>query len=152
MPPEPETPDEQRDLLLPGGRSVPRALLTFTASRSGGPGGQNVNKVNSKVTLTVALDDLAEHLPADALRRLPALAGQRLAGDRLVIAASDSRSQLTNRRACVSRLRDLLVAALHRPRVRRPTKPSAGSIQRRLDAKKRRGQTKRLRRGPRDES
>ncbi|MEM1099079.1 MAG: alternative ribosome rescue aminoacyl-tRNA hydrolase ArfB [Planctomycetota bacterium] len=134
------------DLALPGGRVLPRSALRFTASRSGGPGGQNVNKVNTKATLTVAADDLAAVLPADAMRRLPALAGQRWAGDRVVIAASDSRSLVTNRRACVTRLRELLVAALHRPRVRRPTRPSRGAIERRLEAKRRRSAIKQQRR------
>ncbi len=135
------------DVALPGGRVVPRSVLRFTASRSGGPGGQNVNKVNTKATLTVTADDLAAVLPGDAMRRLPGLAGQRWAGDRLVIAASDSRSLVSNRRACVARLRELLVAALHRPRVRRATKPSRGAIERRIEEKKRRGAIKRQRGG-----
>lgn len=150
MPVEPSEPDASRDLILPGGRSVPYALLNFSTSRSSGPGGQNVNKVNSKVTLTVSLDDLATCLPEDAMRRLPALAGQRCAADRLVISASDSRSQVANRRACMSRLRDLLVLACHRPRVRRATRPSKGAVQRRLDAKKQRGQAKQRRARPTD--
>ncbi len=140
--------DADGQLELPAGVSLPLSGMTFTASRSGGPGGQNVNKVNTKVTLTVPAALLEQHLPEHALRRLPAAAGARLAGDRLVIAASDSRSQVANRRACLARLRAILVEALHRPRTRRPTKPSRASVQRRLDQKKQRGQTKRLRQRP----
>ncbi len=138
-------------LELPAGVAIPLSGMTFTASRSSGPGGQNVNKVNSKVTLTVPLALLAAHLPGYAMRRLPLVAGSRLAGDpgdRIVIAASDSRSQLANRRVCVARLREVLIAALHRPPVRRKTKPSAGARQRRIDAKKQRGQIKQRRRKP----
>lgn len=125
---------------------LPRSALRFTASRSGGPGGQNVNKVNTKATLTVTAEDLSAVLPADAMRRLPGLAGQRWAGDRVVIAASESRSLVSNRRACIARLRELLIAALHRPCVRRATRPSRGAIERRLENKRRRSAIKRQRR------
>ncbi|MEM8781400.1 MAG: alternative ribosome rescue aminoacyl-tRNA hydrolase ArfB [Planctomycetota bacterium] len=145
--PPPSFDPHPEDVHLPGGRVLRRSALNFSASRSGGPGGQNVNKVNTKATLTVAAEELAAVLPGDAVRRLPGLAGHRWAGDRLVIAASDSRSLVSNRRACVARLRELLVAALHRPRVRRATRPSRGVTERRLDAKKRRGALKRQRRG-----
>ena len=126
-------------------------MLRYTASRASGPGGQNVNKVNSKVTLTISAEALAEHLPVFALRRLPEVAGRQLATEGLVIVSADSRSQLANRRACLVKLRALLIAAMHRPKVRRATRPSAGAERRRLEAKKRRSAIKRQRSARPDE-
>ena len=136
--------------VAPGVR-LPPAALSFTFSRGGGPGGQNVNKVNTRATLTVSLEDLAAVLTEPALLRLRDAAGRYLARDpdRLVIHASDSRSQLSNRRACLARLRGLLIHAQSRPRTRRPTRPSARARQRRLDHKKQRGQIKQQRQNPR---
>jgi len=81
------------------------------------------------------------------MRRLDVVAGRYLTQQGLQLSAEDSRSQHANRRACMERLRETLVEALRRPRVRKPTKPSAGSVRRRLDAKKRRGKIKQNRRG-----
>ncbi|MEM9882299.1 MAG: alternative ribosome rescue aminoacyl-tRNA hydrolase ArfB [Planctomycetota bacterium] len=141
-------PDGREDV-APGVRVDP-AALRFTFARAAGPGGQNVNKLNTAATLTVELDDLAEALPAWALRRLRGLAGQRLARDpdRLIIRSSRSRSQLVNRRDCLLKLRQLVVAAVDRPRVRRPTRPSAAAKRRRLEDKKHRARTKDRRRPP----
>ncbi len=134
------------------GRELPASALRYTFSRGGGPGGQNVNKVSTRATLTVHLDDLAEVLPGWAVRRLRRLAGSWLARDpdRLVISASDSRSQVANRKACVVKLRGLVVAALDRPKRRRATRPSAGAVRRRIEQKKQRGQRKAARQRDRD--
>lgn len=132
------------------GVALPDAAVTFTFSRSGGPGGQHANKTSTRATLTVPLAALGEVLPAWAMRRLVERAGPRLAGDRIMISAADSRSQIANRRACLLRLRQMVVEALNRPRRRRRTRPSAGAVQRRLDAKKQRGQRKHERRSGRD--
>jgi len=121
--------------------------LDFTFSRSGGPGGQNVNKVNSKATLTVSHAALERALPPYALRRLERVAGRYLTQEGVQIAADDSRSQHANRKACLDRLREVLIEAMHRPKVRKKTRPSKRSNQRRLDAKKQRGRIKRLRKG-----
>ena len=131
------------------GVSLPDAALQWTFSRGGGPGGQNVNKVNTRATLTVHIDDLTLVLPDWAIQRLLSQAGQRLAADpdRLVITAADSRSQHANRQACLMKLRDMIVRARNRPRRRKPTRPSAGSVRRRLESKKQRGQRKRERGG-----
>lgn len=128
------------------GVTLPEAALSFTFSRSSGPGGQNVNKVNTKATLTIALDDLAAALPAYAMRRLEAVAARYLNQDALQISAGDSRSQIANRRACMDRLREVIVEALRRPKPRKATRPSARAVQRRLDAKKHRGKIKASRR------
>ena len=120
------------------GVKLPPAALRYTFSRSGGPGGQHVNKVSTRVTLTVRLDDLAATLPAWALDRLVQHAGRRLARDpdRINLVCARSRSQYANRRACLLKLKEMLVDAMNRPRRRRPTRPPAGAIQKRLDAKK----------------
>jgi ribosome-associated protein len=131
------------------GRTLPADRLAFTFAKSGGPGGQHVNKTATAVTLTVPLDALAEVLPADALSRLRHQAGHRLAGDRLVIHAADSRSQHANRKACLLKLRRMIVEAMHRPRPRRPTRPSRGAKERRLQSKKQHGQRKAERRSNR---
>jgi len=146
MPPE----SEGNDIPVAPGICLPASALHFTFSRSGGPGGQNVNKLNTKATLTVRIEDLEGQLPDWALRRLLIHAGSRLAGeaDRLVIHDSSTRSQHTNRQACLAKLRMMLVEAMNRPKRRRPTKPSRSSIQRRLDSKRRRSMTKADRRGP----
>lgn len=133
--------------LAPGAR-LPRAALQYQFVRSGGPGGQNVNKLNTKAQLTVALDDLAEALDPGSFERLKRLAGRYLADDHLVIESQAHRSQIANRDACLEKLRDLVQRARHKPRPRRPTKPTRASRQRRLDHKKQRGQIKRNRKPP----
>ena len=130
--------------------ALPPSVLCFVFSRSGGPGGQNVNKTSTRATLTVQFDDLVPYLPTYARLRLPQLAGPYLAEGRLVIHASDSRSQYDNKRACLDKLAALLRRSLQRPRLRHKTKPTRGSIQRRLNHKSKRSQLKRGRSRPRD--
>ena len=128
--------------------SVPRAELTWRFSRSGGPGGQSVNTADSRVELRF---DLAgtDALPAPLKERALARLGSRLVDGALVVTAAEHRSQLQNRRAAEARLVALLSAAIAPPAPgRRPTRPSRNSVQRRIDTKKHRGQTKRLRRPP----
>ncbi len=138
------------DIAIAPGVWLPGAALRFTFSRSGGPGGQNVNKLNTKATLVVAVQDLEQVLPDWALKRLLIHAGSRLAGegDRIVIHDSSSRSQHANRQACLAKLRLMLVEAMNRPKRRRPTKPSRSAIERRLNDKRRRAKIKSDRRAP----
>lgn len=133
------------------GIELPESALCFTFSRSSGPGGQNVNKVNSRATLTVPMQALDAVLPPYAVRRLEVVAARYVTSQALQISAGDSRSQIANRRACLDRLREVLVEALRRPKRRKPTKPSARAMQRRIDAKKRRSKVKSLRQGKRGE-
>ncbi len=120
--------------------------MDFQFSRSGGPGGQNVNKVHSRAELTVALQ--AVHgLDMAGMARLSALAGMHLVhGDALRFTAEEHRSQKANKDACLERLHDLILRASIAPKVRRKTRPTRGSIERRLEGKRRDAETKRQRR------
>jgi ribosome-associated protein len=119
----------------------------FSACASGGPGGQHANKTATKAELRVRVNDLTG-MPRDALDRLRAAAGSRLTGDdELVITSDESRSLRANQQAVLERLRDLVRDALVRPRVRRKSKPSWGSVQRRLESKSHNAQRKRDRSG-----
>jgi len=136
---------------LAPGVTLPAAALRFRYTGSSGPGGQNVNKLNTKAVLTVQLDDLAKVLTPAAVQRLRRLAGHQLVGDAIVIAGDEHRSQVANRDACIERLRELVTKARRRPRKRKPTRPTRASKERRLEHKKQRGRIKRQRRGRHDE-
>jgi ribosome-associated protein len=111
-------------------------------ARGGGPGGQNVNKLNTKAELWVALATLSG-LDESARQRLAKLAGRRLTAAGEIHLSSDThRTQQMNRAAVFDRLRELIVAAQHQPKRRRKTRPTRASKQRRLDAKKLRGNIK----------
>jgi ribosome-associated protein len=127
---------------------VPASALRIQFARSGGPGGQNVNKVNTKAELWIALADLAPHLTDRAMMRLEQLAGRRLTKEgELHFTSETHRSQERNRLENLERLRELLVRAMVEPKVRRKSKPSKAAKQRRLDQKKRRGVIKARRQG-----
>lgn len=129
---------------------MPDDVLVFSFVASRGPGGQNVNKRATKAELRLRPERLG--VSAGVLSRLLALAGRRVSGEgELIITADESRSQEANRRACLDRLRDLLVRARTPPRPRRPTKPTRGSKERRIAAKQRRSGIKSARRRPHDE-
>jgi ribosome-associated protein len=133
------------------GLSVPEHVLRFSYIQSGGPGGQNVNKRATKAELRVNIADLP--LPEDARERLAGLAGRRMTeGGELLISSEEHRSQLRNRAACMERLRELVVQARVRPRRRRKTRPTRGSVERRLTEKKQTGERKRRRRSGGDDA
>lgn len=138
-----EPPADGKIELAPGVR-VPESALSFSFVSSGGPGGQNVNKRATKAELRVSLDAIPLH--GAARERLIDFSGRRLseAGE-IVIAADEHRSQGQNRSACLERLREILVQAMAVPKRRRKTRPSRGSIERRIEGKKRRGDTKKRR-------
>lgn len=128
------------------GLFVPEGWLRFSFARSGGPGGQNVNKVSSKARLAISLSDLQTVLSRGTFERMKEQAAMRIndAGE-LHITCEESRSQHANRAACLVKLREILVEAKRVPKIRRVTKPSKGAKQRRLESKKIRGDVKRQR-------
>jgi ribosome-associated protein len=128
--------------------SIPLEELELRASRASGPGGQGVNTTDSRVELRFDLAG-SPSLPPDlkdrAMRRL---ASRLDSSGRLRVVAQTQRSQLANRRDATERFAALLGAAVAAPRSRRPTRPGAAAAARRLEAKRQRAATKRLRQRP----
>ncbi|RBY89227.1 aminoacyl-tRNA hydrolase [Blastococcus sp. TBT05-19] len=141
----PAVDDASGDLPVTGSLVVPAGVLSWRFSRSSGPGGQGVNTADSRVELSVRpldLPGLSEHQQ----QRLAGRLGSRLVDGVLTIAASEHRQQLRNRQAARERMAAVLRAALAPPPPsRRRTKPTKGSQERRIQAKKQRGQLKKQR-------
>lgn len=122
--------------------AIPDEDFEWKFIRSSGPGGQNVNKVASAVQLRFLLPQNTS-LPVAVRNRLRRLAGQRINDDgTILISARSERSQEQNRREALERLAELVREALVEPKIRRKTRPTRASKERRIDAKKRRGNTK----------
>ena len=125
---------------------IPDGELRWRFSRSSGPGGQSVNTADSRVELSLDVAGTTGLGPVQRARALERLAG-RLVDGVLTVTASEERSQLRNREAARERLASILAEAVAPPPPnRRPTRPTRSAVERRLAEKRRRAQTKRLRR------
>lgn len=140
------------DLFLRDGRILPKDCFHLSFSRSGGAGGQHVNKTETKVDLRLDLTAAEAVLgPFDVARIREAMANRIDADGMLFVTASEHRSQFQNYEAALQRMVSLIAAALVRRRKRIATKPTRGSQRRRVEEKKHRGEIKKGRQGGRPE-
>ena len=138
---------ELRDLQISGRVVISVDLLSVRYSRSGGPGGQHVNKTESKADLRLDLARCVDVIGETRVAKIREHLKNRLDGDEnLQIVSSEHRSQAMNLEAALARMEKLIREALAPKKVRRKTKPSRASKQRRLDAKRQRSQVKKQRR------
>ncbi len=132
-------------------KSMPAGAVVLRGIRSPGPGGQNVNKLNTAIQMRVFVDRLTQ-LDVWSRTRLRQLAGNRLTRDgHLLIEAHEHRSQEANRREAWRRLEELIARARERPRARVATRPSRSQRARRVDSKKHRARVKEARQRPVDD-
>jgi ribosome-associated protein len=140
--------DDERVLFVPPSVRIPLAEFSFTFARSGGPGGQNVNKVNSKAVMrwrvleSPSLDERVRARFVEQNRHRMTDAGE------LLLTSQRFRDQPKNIQDCYEKLREMLARAVTQPKRRKPTRPTAGSRRRRLNDKRQRSETKQSRRRP----
>jgi len=132
-------------IVITGTVQIPENALEFSASRSGGPGGQHVNKTSTKVDIVLDIYE-SPYFTAEQKELIRRRLGSRISSDgRLRISAGEHRSQIMNKRAAVERLTGLLRMALIRQKPRKPTRTPARAHEKRLTAKKKRAEVKRSR-------
>ncbi len=129
-------------------RASIRAKARVDYARSGGPGGQNVNKVNSKAIARISLAEIEGLSQAEAEFARSRLAGRLTNEGELIVQAEEERDQARNKEAALARLGALVQGAAKIPKARKPTKPTRASRERRLAAKRERSESKGLRRRP----
>lgn len=141
-----DTPSFLPGIELGPGVWADRADLRFGFSRSSGPGGQNVNKVNTKTELRISLSAIHGMSHRAFSRFRDAIRNRISAEDEVIITSDTERTQDANRHACLKKLRAILTASLKEPKIRKKTKPSRASKERRIKAKKVRSEVKSVRR------
>ena len=144
----PKESQSESVIALGRGIHIKRDDLRYAFSRSGGPGGQNVNKLNTRAELRISVIDIIG-MNNIALDRLRTLAGRRLTkNDEIVIHAESSRSQLDNKNDSLDRLRELVTRAASAPKPRKKKKPTKAMIERRLEKKRKQSEKKTRRNHP----
>lgn len=134
------------ELEVEGGLRIPLREFSFSYARSSGPGGQNVNKVNTKVQLRWDVTHSPSLSEAVRQRFLDSF-GSRVTNDgELVLSSTRYRDQARNQEDCLEKLRQMLASVARPPKTRRKTKPTRGSVRRRLESKKRKSEKKEGRR------
>jgi ribosome-associated protein len=128
--------------------SLLQSELEFSASRSSGPGGQNVNKVNSKVTLKLDIQNSSILTDEEKVILLSKLASRLSTEGVLILTSQDKRSQLQNKEAAMAKLDTILAKAFEKRKARRATKPSKGSVRERIKKKKQHSEKKQWRQKP----
>jgi ribosome-associated protein len=136
------------DIPLGRGVSVPEAELDVRAAKAGGPGGQSVNTTDSKIELRWDVAATSALSETQRTRLRERLGSRMTAAGVLILTGSEHKSQHRNREAVLARFRTLVSDALEPPKRRRRTRPTRGSKERRLQAKKQRAEVKKLRKPP----
>ena len=134
--------------LKAGRYTIPGSELSWTFGTSGGPGGQHANKASTRAELSWTIED-SDALPPDVKHRVTEALVGRITSGALIVGSDESRSQWRNRSIARNRMAELIEEAARPPKVRRRTKPSRSARRRRLEAKRRQSEKKRLR-GPID--
>jgi len=132
------------DIIINSDITIPASSLNFKYSRSGGKGGQNVNKVSTRVELMVTIDSFSASDEIKAMIKKNLL-NRLIAGNTLRIVSQQSRSQWENKRIAMDRLKAMVQDSIIQVTERKATKPSTASKQKRVDAKKKKGNIKSLR-------
>jgi ribosome-associated protein len=135
------------DDLEVGRHRIPASELSWSFGPSGGPGGQHANRSNTRAELRYDLGT-SDVFPAETRAWMLSRLGGRAAGGVVIVVADESRSQWRNRSIARQRLEEWLLDAMKRPTPRRATKPTRASKQRRVEGKKARAETKRMRQKP----